>query len=188
LARNPSFPIVNVQETPKTRWRAVPYTGGRGLDLGCGGCRLFDTEFCVGIDNGSDVDIGAQIAPNMSADAKELSIFGSGQWDYVYSSHLLHYFPYEETHKIVREWMRVIKTGACVVLYLPDERLYPKVAEPARGINGEPMAHPKQKWNVNYDRVVELMEKTTWNWDLCDYQVCERDDEYSLFFAFRKLK
>lgn len=180
MARNPAVPIVNVNETSKTRWRTVPYTAGRGLDLGCGVEKLFNTEFVIGVDNGSDSQIGLAPQPNLSFDARDLSTFTANQFDYVYSSYLLHYFPYEEVHKTLREWFRVCKTGACVVLYLPDERLYPKV--------GQPGAHPMQKWDVNYERVVEAMEKTTWNWDLCDYQVCDQDDEYSLFWAFRKLK
>jgi SAM-dependent methyltransferase len=179
LARNPAAPILNVNETAKTRWRTVPYTAGKGLDLGCGAQKLFETEFVLGIDNGYDADMGQPIAPNLSLDARDLSLFSSGQFDYVYSSFVLHYFPYEQVPQVLREWVRVCKTGACVVLYLPDENQYPKV--------GTPGAHPKQKWDVNYERVVEAMERTTWDFDLCEFQKCEQDDEYALFFSFRKL-
>jgi len=188
MARNPAFPIVNVNETAKTRWRAVPYTAGRGLDIGCGAQRLFETEFVCGVDNGRDGEMGLPVTPNVQIDAVELAAFSAGQWDYAYSSYLLQYFPYKQVPEALRNWMRVIKTNAHVVLYLPDEKQYPKCAEPERGIPAAPDAHPRQLWNVNYDRVVEAMAKTAWNWDLVDYQVCDQNDEYSLFFAFKKLK
>jgi len=180
VAYTPGKPIVGVAETPKTRWRTVPYTGGRGLDLGCGAERLFNTEFVLSIDNGHDTDLGQVAQANVQADARDLSMFSAGKWDYVYSSYLLQYFPYEQVHVVLRDWMRVIKVNACVVLYLPDAEQYPRV--------GTPQAHPRQQWDVTYDAVVEAMVKTTWNWDLCDFQKCSDDDEYSHFYAFRKLK
>ena len=107
-------------------------------------------------------------------------MFAAGQWDYVFSSYLLQYFEYKHLPQVLRDWMRVIKNNGNLVLYLPDDQQYPKV--------GQPGAHPRQLWDVNYDRVVEAMQKTTCNWDLVDFQKCSDEDEYSLFFAFKKLK
>jgi predicted SAM-dependent methyltransferase len=180
MARNPNATIVNVRETPKTRWRAVPYTGGRGIDVGCGAEKLFDTEFVIGLDNCADGAIGAQINPNLQADGRELAMFASGHFDYLFSSYVLQCIPYAEVSNALRNWMRVVKTNASVVLYLPDEKQYPRV--------GEPGAHPMQKWDVNYDKVVDAMARTAWNWDLTHYEVCDKNDEYSLFFAFKRLK
>ena len=71
-------------ETAKTRWRAVPYTAGKGLDIGCGLERLFDTEFVIGIDNGQDAG-KHNIVANMKLDARDLSQLAGGSWDFVYS-------------------------------------------------------------------------------------------------------
>lgn len=180
MAYKPGQPIVNVNETAKTRWRAVPYTAGRGLDLGCGAQRLFETEYVVGLDNGEDADIGLPGAPNLRGDARDLGMFAAGHWDYVYSSYLLQYFPYEQIHTALREWLRVVKTHAYVSLYLPDAEQYPKV--------GTPQAHPKQKWDVTYDLVTAALEKTAWNFDLCHFEKCDQGDEYSLYFVVQKLK
>jgi SAM-dependent methyltransferase len=172
-------------ETPKTRWRAVPYTAGKGLDVGCGATKLFDTEFVFACDDGSDPGV---VNANMRLSANDLSVFAAGSWDYVFSSFVLQYFPYKQVPDVLREWMRVVKVGGCVVLYLPDEDQYPKCNEPERGIVAEPSVNPRHAWNVNYKRLVAAMEKVHFNWDLVEYQVCDGDDEYALWFVFRRLE
>jgi len=62
---------------------------------------------------------------------------------------------------------------------LPDEDEYPKV--------GEQGANPDHKWNVNYDRVVEAMEKVPRSWDLVQFEKRNQTDEYSLFFVFKMI-
>jgi predicted SAM-dependent methyltransferase len=170
-------------EVQKTRWRTVPYTAGKGLDLGCGVAKLFETEFVFAIDDGSEASNA-----NMRADARDLSQFSAGSWDYVFSSFLLQYFPYKEVPNALREWMRLIKVGGCLCLYLPDEEQYPKCNEPERSIVAESGANPRHAWNVNYARVVAAMEKLGFNWDLVEFQQCAGDDEYALWFVFRRLK
>lgn len=177
-----------VTEVAKTRWRAVPFTSGKGLDLGCGAQRLFNTEFVVSIDNGAGVQFGQQIVANLQMDAKELTTFAANSWDYVFSSYLLQEFEYKDVPTVLRDWMRVVKPGGFLVLYLPDEDQVPKVAEPERGIVAQAGTMPLQKWNVNYERLVEAMKKTHWNWDLVYYEVCSEADEHSLFFVWKKLK
>jgi SAM-dependent methyltransferase len=176
-------------EVVKTRWRAVPYTGGKGLDLGCGKEKLFDTEFCTGIDNGKDAELfGSVINANIKQDVTDLSQFASGKQDYVFSSHVLEHIPYSHITATLREWLRVLKIDGYLILYLPDDKQYPLCAEPDQGIKGDPSANQDHKWNVNYDRLVAAMARTAFNWDLVHYEVCDKDDEYSLFFVFRRLR
>jgi len=175
-------------ETPKTRWRAVPFTAGKGLDLGCGRERLFDTEFVLGVDNGQGDGSGGPIQANMKLDARDLSPLSAGQWDFVYSSFLLQTFPYKDVPNVLREWMRVVKTNGNLVLYLPDSEVYPKCAEPELGIVAEGGGNPEYKWNVTYQRLVAAMKKTHFNWDLVWFEQCHTDDEYAIFAVFRKLK
>jgi SAM-dependent methyltransferase len=165
----------------------VPYTAGRGLDLGCGRERLFDSEFVTGVDDGSDQFYNPLVvAANLKLDVKELTPLASGGWDYVYSSFVLQEFPYKDVPNVLREWLRVLKVNGNLCLYLPDADQYPKCAE--EGVATEPGAFLGNKWNVTYDRVVEALKKTQWNWDLIDFQVCDKDDEYALWFVIRKLK
>lgn len=177
-------------ETGKTRWRAVPYTRGTGLDLGCGPYKILDTKEVIGVDSCKDTQMfGIQMNPDLKMDIAALPCFAAGAFDFCYSSHALEHFPYKEVPGILREWMRVLKIGGYLTLYLPDEDQYPKCGEPERGFF-VPEAHVNldHKWNVNYDRVVAAMEKTGYNWDLVHFEKCSADKEYSLFFAFRKLK
>jgi predicted SAM-dependent methyltransferase len=176
-------------ESLKTRWRAVPFTRGTGLDLGCGMEKFMQTEFVIGIDNNIDAQLFNRPArAELYMDCKELSRFAAGGFDFAFSSHLLEHLPYKDVPGILREWMRVVRIGGHLVLYLPDEDQYPKCAEPERGIAEEPYVNKDHKWNVNYDRVVAAMERTGHNWDLVHFEKCSGDDEYSLFFAFKKLK
>lgn len=178
----------NFNETPKTRWRAVPWCAGKGLDLGCGKERLYDTEFVLGIDNGYGAERwGMAVQANIRGDARQLP-FSPQTFDYVYSSFLLQSFPYKEVPDVLRHWFNVIKIGGTLVLYLPDEDQVPKVIEPERDIAPEPQHDPDQKWNVNYARVVQAMEKLAFNWDLCHMEKCSKDEEFALFFVWRRLK
>jgi ADP-heptose:LPS heptosyltransferase/predicted SAM-dependent methyltransferase len=160
-------------ESSKIRWELVPYMLGRCLDLGCGPWKVF--PHFVGVDNGHHWGtMGADVAVET---AEDLSIFATQSHDCVYSSHLLEHIPPENVTACLQEWMRVLKNGGYLVLYLPDEDEYPKV--------GEYGANKDHKWNVNYQRVVDYMAKTTRGWDLVDFQKRNQDDEYSLFFVFK---
>jgi SAM-dependent methyltransferase len=175
-------------ETPKTRWRAVPFTAGKGLDIGCGKDRLFDTEYVVGVDSFDAAAQGLSVAASMKVDARDLSQFAGGTWDFVYSSFLLHLFPYQDVPNVLREWMRLLKANGNLVLYLPDADTFPKCAEPALGIGAEGGCNPGQQWNVTYERVAAALEKVAFNWDLIYFEKCCADDEYGLFFVIRRLK
>lgn len=188
MAHNPQAP--QGEEVRKTRWRAMPYASGKGLDLGCGMEKLLDTTNCIGIDSDKDNALFGRPAKfDIKADVSELRAFASGVQDYVFSSHVLEHFPYEQVTAILREWMRVLRVGGRLILYLPDMAQYPLCKEPALGISDfQPWCNQDHKWNVNYDRVVAAMEKTGYNWDLVHYEQCSQDEEYSLFFVFKKLK
>ena len=164
-------------EAQKIMWELVKYTRGRVLDIGCGNFKAF--PHFIGLDNGTDiVKFGHQMKPDiMIDDATDLRLFNSEAYDAVFSSHLLEHIPQENVVKALKEWLRVLKVGGYLCLYLPDETLYPKV--------GEPGANPDHKWNVSYKLMIELMEKAGC-WDLVDWQRRDQDNEYSLFFAFKK--
>lgn len=160
-------------ESRKIRWEIVPYTRGRGLDLGCGAEKCF--PHFLGVDNGHHAIFGYQIKPDINCDVSDLSLFASGSLDFCFSSHLLEHFPYERVPEVLKEWMRVIKIGGHLVLYLPDEDSYPKV--------GEDGANPDHKFNVNLNCILDAMPD---GFDLVDFQKRNSSDEYSLYFVFRK--
>lgn len=159
-------------ESAKVRWDIVPYTRGRVLDLGCGHWKTF--PHFIGVDNGHHW--GQASANLMVPTCERLDLVASQSCDAVFSSHLLEHI--KDYKAALKEWWRVIKRGGYLVLYLPDEDEYPKV--------GEFGANPDHKWNVNYDKIVEAMEPLS-AWDLVEFQKRNQDDEYSLFFVFKKL-
>lgn len=167
-------------ESLKIRHLIVPYTRGRGLDVGCGPWKAYD--HFIGVDNFDEWG-GMDWRPDVISDADDLSLFAAESLDYVYSSHLLEHI--EEPAKVLEEWWRVLRPGGHLVLYLPDEDEYPKV--------GEDGANPDHRWNVNYDAVVGMM-KAIGSWDLVEFEKRNGDfgpgsdrNEYSLFFVFKKL-
>jgi ADP-heptose:LPS heptosyltransferase/predicted SAM-dependent methyltransferase len=189
-------------ESGKIKWEIVKWTRGRGLDLGSGIAKTY--PHFIGVDNRKDQTLfNHPINPDVWVEsAADLSMFASGSLDFVFSSHLLEHIPLErvdprkfpdpiqralaekmiiEKHSALdalKEWMRVLKREGYLVLYVPDEAQYPKV--------GEAGANPDHCWNVNNDKVIELMRATGHGWDLVDYQVRSEEAEYSLFFVFQK--
>lgn len=101
-------------ETAKARERLAQYCRGNGLDLGFGGDPI--VPWAITIDRKKD------IRGNIDGDATKLCWFQDNAFDFVYSSHLLEDF--KETEPVLREWLRVIKPGGLLVLYLPNEQIY----------------------------------------------------------------
>ncbi len=162
-------------ESAKIKYELVQYTKGRVLDLGAGPYKPF--PHFISVDNGHHEQFGWKIKPDIWVDTCEkLDIIAGNSCDAVYSSHLLEHI--EDYPSALKEWFRCVKPSGFLILYLPDEDEYPKV--------GEKGANPDHKWNVNYDKVVDAM-KNIGSWDLIEFQKRNQDDEYSLFFVFRKL-
>jgi predicted SAM-dependent methyltransferase len=160
-------------EASKIRWETIPYFHGRILDIGCGPYKTF--PHWTGVDNGHHwgtrgVDVRVDTA-------EKLDVFGSRSWDGVFSSHLLEHIPYENVPNTLKEWVRVIKDGGHLMLYLPASGHYP---DP-----GEPGANADHKWPVTFDSVITAMEKVERGWDLIDYQLRTETDEYSHWFVFK---
>lgn len=166
------------REQSKTRWRAVPYLRGKGLDLGCGLEKVLDTTNVIGIDNNRDLklfNIAARF--DIEMDVTDLSLFSSRSVDFVFSSHVLEHIEYARVPAVLRDWCRLIKKGGYLVLYLPLSGLYP---DP-----GEPHANHDHKWAVTYDLLDVAMRTVPRDWNLVEYQACDADDEYSGFWAYR---
>lgn len=164
-------------EWAKIRWEIVPWTRGKGLDLGCGPNKAY--HHFIGVDNGHHQIFGHQIKPDILADATDLSIFASGSLDFCFSSHFLEHIEYERVPAVLKEWLRVIKSSGHLVLYLPDSALYPTI--------GEPGGNPDHKWDPDYESVLKAMRATECGWDLKDYQLRDQDDEYSGYYVFERL-
>lgn len=95
------------------------YEDMHGIDIGFGGDKINRTA--IGFDLPT---------PYTSVGADEQDGFGDAEmmpypaetFDYVYSSHLLE--DYEDTEALLKEWMRILKVGGIMFLYLPIEEKY----------------------------------------------------------------
>lgn len=166
-------------ESGKIRWELVPYTRGRGLDLGAGPYITF--PHFIRLDNEADEALfGRSARPDIRVDTCEsLALFATASMDFVFSSHLLEHIDFAKVRAALNEWMRVIKKGGHLILYVPADDLYPKV--------GESGANPDHKWNVNTELVIQQMKLAWSGWDLVKFERRDGGQEYSLFFVFKKV-
>ena len=97
---------------------------GTGLDLGFGGSVIVPTAITIDRPEGQ---LGRPVLlnahpTNIVGEADGLGWFTDNSLEYVFSSHLLEDF--EDTGAVLREWLRVIKPGGHLVLFLPDQKTY----------------------------------------------------------------
>lgn len=109
-----------ISETSKCRDSLAPFCQGDGLDIGYGGDPITPNAICMDLP-----EAYAKYLDNVQhlhGDARNLNWFKDGCLDFIYSSHVLEDF--EETEPVLTEWLRVLKPGGNLVLYLPDEQTY----------------------------------------------------------------
>lgn len=106
--------LVAPSETAKCRSRLAKYCVGRGCDLGAGNDLIVPWAITV--------DIKADACPQVLGDAMHLDWLATNELDFVYSSHLLEDFA--DTETVLREWLRVLRKGGLLILFLPDEQIY----------------------------------------------------------------
>lgn len=109
-----------MSETRSCRPRLLQFCKGLGVDLGCGGDKICPEAF--GFDKPKPYTQVGEEPIQLRGDARDLSMFNDNCLDYVYSSHLLEDF--ENTEEVLKEWVRIVKKGGYVVLYLPDQQIY----------------------------------------------------------------
>lgn len=163
-------------EAAKVRYDIVPFTRGRGLDLGCGPQKAY--PHMIGVDSCKDAELfGIQIKPDMRVDTcEDLSIFGTESFDFVFSSHLLEHI--EDHTAALREWWRVVRQGGYLVLYLPHKDLYPRI-----GTSG---ANPDHVHDFCQDDIIDAMREVTDGWTLRWDEKRAEGTEYSFLQVYQK--
>ena len=163
-------------ESKKIIWETVPYTRGRGLDVGCGPMKLWPQS--IGIDNDKDVSLfgNSPSEADLKCSADDMSIVANQSMDYVFSSHMLEHF--EDYITPLREMWRVLKQGGYLLLYLPHKDFYPNI-----GLEG---SNPDHKHDFTPKDIIEAMKKIG-GWDMVENQDRNEGDEYSFFVVFKKI-
>ena len=93
------------------RERALPWLVGKGIDVGCGLEKV--TDDCIGIDNGDDFREHSDA--DVVGDITDLSRYGDGQFDWLFSSNSLeHLSNWEDA---LTDWVRVVRTEGILFIY-----------------------------------------------------------------------
>lgn len=114
-------------ETSKCRARLAKYCEGMGVDVGFGGDLI--------VPRAMGVDLERMYCPPLGGDPQHIVVdseklpFEDGTLDFVFSSHLIEDFSYEEQCVVIDEWRRVLKPGGRMILYAPIEQVYRKRCE-----------------------------------------------------------
>lgn len=163
-------------EVCKIKYLSVPYTRGLGADVGCGPVKGF--PHWIGVDNCKDVELfGAEITPDIRADADKTMPFGDDELDFVFSSHTLEHI--EDYKAALAEWWRIIRPGGHLCLYLPHRDLYPRI--------GQPGANKDHKHDFAPEDIETAMaEIATGGWNLLENEVRNGPREYSFWQVYRK--
>lgn len=99
------------------------YCTGNVIDIGAGGMPMVPRAICIDRDESSPIRAHVGTHPtHLVGDAADLYWFKDGVLDGVISSHVLEDFL--DTEAILREWIRVLRIGGNLVLFLPDEQTY----------------------------------------------------------------
>jgi SAM-dependent methyltransferase len=112
-------------ETSKCRADLAPFCVGVGLDIGYGGDPITPSAICMDLPQGYGQY--GRSPQHIHGDARSLPWFADGALDFVYSSHVLEDFA--DTSAVLDEWLRVIRPGGLLVLFLPDEPTYREVCQ-----------------------------------------------------------
>lgn len=106
--------VTNLQNEPDVMWvyeasKLAPWLGGKGADIGCGLRSVRQDSIRV--------DIDPNVKPDKLCSGDKLP-FKDGELDYVSSVHSFEHF--EDQHKVLKEWLRVVKVGGVVAIVHPD--------------------------------------------------------------------
>ena len=88
------------------------------LNVGCGSrtYQEYPTGYlCTNMDERATLN-----AVDIVDDVTDLSMFASGEFSYVLASDILEHFPISKTESILKEWVRVLKTGGLIEFRVPN--------------------------------------------------------------------
>lgn len=139
-----------MSETSTCRDRLAPFCKGAGLDLGFGGDGILPSSICIdrAEDHAGRSKMGNPSPTHIVGDIETLPWFKDDSLDYVFSSHALEDF--EDTAGVIKEWVRVLKPGGHLVLFLPDQKTY---EEDCRKRN-----YPPNKAHIHADFSLEFVK------------------------------
>lgn len=140
-----------VSETSRCRDRLKKYCIGDGIDIGYGGDAITKEAITIDLERPYGSPgwyVEYPDTQHLKGNGNDLKWFRDCVLDYVYSSHLLEDFDECEMLDVLVEWIRVLKIGGYLILYLPNQFRYKKYC---REHHSEPNPnHRVKKFNLKY--------------------------------------
>jgi len=112
---------IRVSETSKARPRLMEFCTGTGLDIGFGGDPI--APWAITMDQERPYTQVGKHPQQIFSDCRSLP-FKDNTLDFIYSSHLLEDFWWDEVRAIVKEWTKALKPNGRLVTYCPDQKTY----------------------------------------------------------------
>ncbi len=150
-------------ETDKCRDRLIRWCEGNGLDVGCGAGKI--RPEAIGVDRRPFPHV------QWTGDAAGALPFIDGCQDYVYSSHFLEHVA--GPLAVLNEWLRVLKPGGHLVLYLPHKDLYKT-------------PNPEHLQAFDIEAVLALLRKADYRTSIVHTALDQGEDRYSFEIVAKK--
>lgn len=170
---------MDISETSICRADLLPFCGHMGLDIGYGGDPI--KPEAITMDMPKPYTTVGKHEQNLRGDATDLYWFKDNVLDYVYSSHLLEDFLIQDIPVILKEWLRVIKPGGNLILYLPDDEKYRSHCV----INNELPNEAHKNLTMSLNVMTEIIN------EIKDTEIIHKADDcgaYSFQIVIKKLK
>ena len=171
-------------ETVKVRHLFIEYCQGFGCDVGFGGDKIKKTD-CAGIDFARPYAYAGEDKVDIACDLSKESIpVADSSFDYVYSSHLIEDFA--DTNRILKDFIRIVKSGGNLVLVFPDQTAY----EIECKRTGQPInihhVHADMGFDFMMRRLTEVAAITGTRYELLFKS--DREIDYNVVIVLRILK
>lgn len=169
-----------MSETKPARDVLAKFCTGTGIDIGFGGSAITPTAITFDMAKGycPSLEGHTQI---LRGNCRSMPFICDNAFDYVYSSHLLEDFTYEELIPILQEWSRILKVGGLLVTNCPDQQKFlAHCKATGQSLN---LAHKEQDFSLdNFRKVV----KKVGNWEEIFSE--PKAGPYSWYLVLKKLE
>ena len=166
-----------MSETSIARNVLSPFCNGFGIDIGFGGDAITENAITFDLPNPYRKDKGKQI---LRGDCRNLDFICNDVFDYVYSSHLLEDFTYEELPSIIKEWRRILKTGGLFIVNCPDQQRFISHCKKT----GQPLNHSHKEKDFSLQTFKAIVEKVgLWQTVFVEPKI----GDYSWYLVLKKI-
>lgn len=150
-----------LSETDTCRDILAPWCQGKGIDMGYGGSLIVPHAWAFDLPR-PYTNVGGE-RQQLRGEAMSLPFLCDGALDFVYSSHLLEDYTYQDLSLVLREWRRVLREDGLIITNCPDQQRF--LAHCERTGQGLNLAHKEPDFSLdNYKRV--LLAVGTWHEEL----------------------